>query len=153
MATASTMQRRGTAVVTGAHVRVYRLSRGRIWSSMGGNPLLLLTTTGRKSGVRRTRPVVAIEDGGRYVVCGTYAGSDTTPAWALNLAAEPRATVEVGPRTLQVTATEAEGAEYDRLWAAMVAAMPRYEDYRTKTTRRFPLLVLTPEGQPSRPGA
>lgn len=85
------------------------------------------------------------------MVCGTYAGSDTTPAWALNLTANPHATVEVGGRTLKVTSTPAQGAEYDRLWTATVARMPRYEDYRTKTSRRFPLVVLTPVGEPSGP--
>lgn len=149
MARASTMQRKGTAAVTTLHVGVIRLSRGRVWSTMSGNPVLLLTTTGRRSGIRRTRPVVGIQDGERYVVCGTYAGSDTTPAWALNLAASARATVEVGGRTLQVESTPAQGTEYDRLWRAVVARMPRYEDYRTKTSRRFPLLVLTPVGEPS----
>lgn len=153
MARASTLQRKGTAAFTTLHVRVIRLSRGRVWATMNGNPVLLLTTTGRRTGVRRTRPVVGIQDGARYVVCGTYAGSDTTPAWALNLASDPQATVEVGGRTLQVTSTPAEGAEYDRLWEAVVARMPRYRDYRTRTSRRFPLLVLTPVGEPSGAGA
>ena len=138
------MQRKGTAAFTNLHVRVYRLTRGRLWSTVGGGTVVLVTTTGRRTGVRRTRPLVAIEDGGRYVVCGTYAGSDTTPAWALNLQANPQAVVEVGGRTLKVLASEAEGAEHDRLWTTMTTAMPQYLEYRTKTSRHFPLLVLTP---------
>ena len=146
MATASRAQRRILAAVTAAQVRVYRLSRGRLLNTAGGLPVLLLTTTGRRTGVRRTRPVAYQPDGDRYVVCGSYAGSDSTPAWVLNLQANPSATAEVGARTVPVTATEAHGGEHDRLWAALVAASPTFAGYQEKTSRRLPLLVLEPAG-------
>lgn len=146
MAKAGKLQRKGTAAVTGGQARLYRLTGGRLGSTMNGRLVLLLTTTGRKSGVQRTRPVMFLRDDGRYVVCGTYAGSDSTPAWVLNLQAHPYATVELDGRTLRVTASEAEGTEYERLWTTFVSEIPHFEGYRTKTARHLPILVLTPVG-------
>jgi F420H(2)-dependent quinone reductase len=146
MPKATFLQRKGTAAVTSLHVRLYRLSHGRLGSTLGGNPILLLTTTGRKTGAIRTRPVMALRDGHRFIVCGSFAGSDTTPAWALNLAASGMATVEMGGRTLEVTAHRAEESEYDRLWTLLTSEMPTFEKYRTMTSRQMPLFVLTPTG-------
>jgi len=144
VAHASTLQRKIFSLVTGAHARLYRRTGGRFLASVPGSPVLLLTTTGRRSGEPRTVPLAYLDDAGRFVVCGSYGGSDTTPAWVLNLAAHPAATVEVGRRGVEVTASEAEGEEYDRLWARLVAATPAFAGYRTRTTRHLPLLVLTP---------
>lgn len=146
MAKAGKLQRKGTAAFTSGHVRLYRLTRGRLGATMSGHPILLLSTTGRKTGARRTRPVMFIRDTETYVVCGTYAGSDSTPAWALNLQANPDATVELEGRKLQVTAGEAEGAEYERLWKSFVSEIPTFAEYQTKTERHLPILVLTPVG-------
>ena len=104
--------------------------------------MLLLTTTGRKSGERRTRPVGYLPDGDRFLVCGSNGGSDHPPAWSLNLRAHPDATVEVGARTLSVTASEITGEEYETAWDRYVAANPGFAGYRTKTTRHLPIFTL-----------
>jgi deazaflavin-dependent oxidoreductase (nitroreductase family) len=81
-----------------AQVWIYRRTKGRLAGSVRGTPVLLLTTTGRKSGASRTRPVGYLPDAGRFVVCGSNGGADRSPAWALNLRSHPEATVEVGAR-------------------------------------------------------
>lgn len=91
------------------NVPLYRLSRGRLFGRLDRAPVLLLTTTGRKSGARRTAPVVYLADGERMVVIGSNAGNVRTPAWALNLRAHPDAEVEVGAHRRQVTARGGRG--------------------------------------------
>jgi F420H(2)-dependent quinone reductase len=123
----SVLHRVGMALLRGglaAQVWIYRRSKGRLGGSVRGTPVLLLTTTGRKSGASRTRPVGYLPDGERFMVCGSNGGSDHAPAWALNLHSHPDATVEVGPRTVSVTATEVTGGDYEHAWARYVAAYP-----------------------------
>jgi deazaflavin-dependent oxidoreductase (nitroreductase family) len=138
----------GMAVARGGmavQVWMYRRSGGRRGGKApGGVPLLLLTTTGRKSGARRTRPVGFLPQGDGFVVCGSNGGSDRPPAWSLNLRANPAATVEVKERTLPVTASEVTGADYEPMWQAYTAAYPGFARYRTKTQRHLPLFVLQP---------
>lgn len=147
-------RRAGTALLKGAlsvFVWVYRRTDGRWAGSMRGTPVLLLTTTGRRSGQRRTRPVGYLPDGDRFVVCGSNGGSDHSPAWALNLRARPTADIQVGARTLTVTATEVTGPDYEPLWQRYIAAYPGFAPYRRKTNRHLPLFTLraTPEHPPS----
>ena len=123
-------------------VWIYRRTKGRRTGSVRGTPVLLLTTTGRKSGERRTRPVGYLPDGDRFLVCGSNGGSDHPPAWSLNLRAHPDATVEVGARTLSVTASEITGEEYETAWDRYVAANPGFAGYRTKTKRHLPIFTL-----------
>jgi len=123
-------------------VWIYRRTKGRRAGSVRGTPVLLLTTTGRKSGERRTRPVGYLPDGDRFLVCGSNGGSDHPPAWSLNLRAHPDATVEVGARTLSVTASEITGEEYETAWDRYVAANPGFAGYRTKTKRHLPIFTL-----------
>ena len=123
-------------------VWIYRRTKGRRAGSVRGTPVLLLTTTGRKSGERRTRPVGYLPDGDRFLVCGSNGGSDHPPAWSLNLRAHPDATVEVGARALSVTASEITGEEYETAWDRYVAANPGFAGYRTKTTRHLPIFIL-----------
>ena len=130
-------------------VWLYRRTDGRRAGSMGGTPILLLTTTGRKSGVARVRPVGYLEEGDRLVVCGSNGGSDHPPAWALNLQANPSATVELKADTFPVTASEVLGDEYEALWTTYTAAYPSFARYRTKTSRHLPLFSLTPVTEPT----
>lgn len=124
-------------------VWIYRRTKGRRAGSVRGTPVLLLTTTGRKSGERRTRPVGYLPDGDRFLVCGSNGGSDHPPAWSLNLRAHPDATVEVGARTLSVTAAaEITGEEYETAWDRYVAANPGFAGYRTRTKRHLPIFIL-----------
>jgi deazaflavin-dependent oxidoreductase (nitroreductase family) len=126
------------------NVPLYRLSRGRIGGRVGRAPVLLLTTTGRKSGQSRTAPVVYLADGERLVVIGSNAGNVRPPAWALNLRATPDAAVEVGADRRDVRARVAEGEERADLWRRMNEQYGGFEDYRAKTSRDIALFVLEP---------
>jgi deazaflavin-dependent oxidoreductase (nitroreductase family) len=131
--------------VSRIHAAVYRASRGRLLGSIGkGMPVLLLTTTGRKSGRRRTTPLLYLEDGGRYAVVASVGGAPQHPAWYLNLRADPRATVEIGGRTRAVRAETAGPEERARLWRAATAMYPGYDTYQARTSREIPIVTLTP---------
>ena len=125
-----------------AFVWVYRRTDGRWAGSMRGTPVLLLTTTGRRSGQRRTRPVGYLPEDDGFAVCGSNGGSDHSPAWALNLRAQPTAEIQVGARLLAVTATEVTGEGYELLWRRYIAAYPGFAGYREKTKRHLPLFIL-----------
>src|SRR5205807_10191255 len=111
---------------------------------IGRAPVLLLTTTGRRSGTQRTAPVLYLADGERLVVIGSNAGNERAPAWALNLAAQPDAEVEVGAQRRSVRARIAEGEERDELWRRMNEQYGGFDDYRTRTARQINLFVLEP---------
>jgi F420H(2)-dependent quinone reductase len=133
--------------VTGAvHTLLYRLTGGKVGGRMGKAPVLLLTVPGRKSGKRRTTPLLYSKDGDNLVVIASKGGDPAHPAWYLNLR-EAEAEVEVGRERRRVRARDAEGEERGRLWAQMVALWPDYETYQTKTTRRIPVVVLERQGQ------
>jgi len=126
------------------NVPVYRLTRGRVLGRVGRAPVLLLTTTGRRSGQPRTTPVVFLADGERMVVIGSNAGNERPPAWALNLEASPDAEVEVRGRRASVRARIAEGQERDELWRRMNEQYAGFDDYRERTGRRINVFVLEP---------
>jgi deazaflavin-dependent oxidoreductase (nitroreductase family) len=128
----------------GTHVALYRRTGGGFGGRMGRMPLLLLTTTGRKSGKRRTIALGYLEDGATYVVTASNAGRDTPPAWFLNLRSTPRARIQVGRRTLNVEAETASPEEKRRLWAELIARAPGYGRYQRSTTRDIPMVILHP---------
>ena len=137
------MRRLFLVVVSRIHVALFRLTRGLVGSRMGKSmPVLLLTTTGRKSGKRRTTPLLYIEDAGRYVVVASVGGAPKHPAWYLNLQADPSATLEVRGRTLAVRAETAGPEERARLWRALTAMYPTYDTYQARTAREVPVVVL-----------
>ena len=111
---------------------------------MGKSPILLLNTVGRKSGRKRTSPLLYVMDGEDFVIIASKGGAPTHPAWYLNLRADPDATVEVGDREVRVRAEETDSEEKTRLWQKMVEMYPTYDDYQKKTQREIPLLVLRP---------
>lgn len=106
--------------------KLYRLTAGRLGGRFAGEPVLVLTTTGRKSGEPRRTTVLYEQDGDRLVVIGSNTGSDRPPAWALNLVAQPEAIVQRGRQQLPMRATEIKGHEGERLWNLMNA---RYEGF------------------------
>ena len=133
------------------HLAAYRLSRGRLLGSVVGMPVLLLTTTGRRSGKARTTPLTFFRDGTDLVVIASNGGADKAPAWSLNLQQTPHAVVEIGTDKLAVTARAASEQERERLWVVVTAAYAGYARYQERTTRRIPVVLLTPEGQPVAP--
>jgi deazaflavin-dependent oxidoreductase (nitroreductase family) len=122
----------------------FRANGGETSGPFAGAPLLLLNSTGAKSGETRTSPVVHTRDGDRYIIIASKAGADTNPSWYHNLMANPTATIEVGAETIPVVATVAEGEERTRLYDAQAALMPNFAEYAEKTTRQIPVFILTP---------
>ncbi len=129
---------------SGAHAGVYRATGGKLFGRMGKSPILLLNTVGRKSGRKRTSPLLYVMDGEDFVIIASKGGAPTHPAWYLNLRADPEATVEVGDREVRVRAEAADSEEKARLWQRMVEMYPTYDDYQQKTEREIPLLKLHP---------
>jgi F420H(2)-dependent quinone reductase len=126
------------------NIPIYRLTGGRVFGSLDGNPILLLTTTGRKSGQPRTAPVIYMPDDDRMVIIGTNAGNLRSPAWALNLEAHPDAEVEVGRRRVPVRGRVAAGDERAELWRRFTETYSGFDDYEANVTRDVRLFVLEP---------
>lgn len=124
------------------NIPLYRLSGGRIGGRINQAPVLLLTTTGRKSGQSRTAPVVYLADGEALVVIGSNAGHSRTPAWSLNLKANPDAEVEVGRERHLVRARVAEGEERTELWRKHNEQYSGFDEYEARTGRDIALFVL-----------
>jgi F420H(2)-dependent quinone reductase len=123
---------------------IYRLSSGKIMGRMPtGAPICLLTTTGRKSGQRRTVPLLYLADGDDLIVVGSQGGAPRHPGWFLNLEANPQGEVELGRRRVPVTARRLSDEERDRIWPRLVAIYPPYEEYRRGTTRSIPVVRLS----------
>jgi deazaflavin-dependent oxidoreductase (nitroreductase family) len=120
------------------NVPVYRLSGGRIGGKVGDGPVLLLTTTGRRSGEPRTAPILYLAHGEAMILIDTNGGNEKLPGWSHNLKAKPQAEVEVGRRKLPVDARIAEGAERDELWRAcndQYAGFDEYVEWLQRTPR------------------
>ena len=109
-----------------------------------GGPLLLLHTTGAKSGREHVTPVMYRTVDGGYVVCASFAGQPRNPAWYHNLVANPDVQAEIGSRTLRLRARVTDDAERDPIWAAQKAEFPGFAEYETKTARKIPVVILEP---------
>jgi deazaflavin-dependent oxidoreductase (nitroreductase family) len=116
----------------------FRAKRGA-----GDRPMLLLTTTGARTGQRHTTPLVYLRDGERLLIFASKGGSPAHPDWYRNLVANPRVGVEVGPEAYEAQAAVLSGAERDRLYAQQAALMPNFGDYQQKTKRTIPVVALT----------
>lgn len=127
-----------------AHSSVYRATRGKVAGRMFKSPVLLLNTTGRKSGAERTTPLLYLQDGEDIAIVASNGGARQHPAWYLNLRANPEATVEIGDRKLRVRAEQASPEERERLWPKLVEMYGSYEDYQRRTEREIPVIVLHP---------
>jgi deazaflavin-dependent oxidoreductase (nitroreductase family) len=126
------------------NVPLYRLSGGRVGGKVGRAPVLLLTTTGRRSGQQRTAPVLYLKDGELLVVIGSNAGNAKAPAWSLNLKSNPDAEVEVGRDRSLVRARVTEGEERAELWRKMNAQYAGFDAYDANTSRDIAVFVLEP---------
>ncbi len=123
-------------------IEEFRVNAGKVGGQFEGVPLLLLTTTGAKSGQPRTNPMAYLPDGDRVVVFASKGGAPTHPDWYRNLAARPEVTVEVGAETFRATAVITTGEERDRLFARQAQLFPGFAEYQAKTTRQIPVIAL-----------
>jgi deazaflavin-dependent oxidoreductase (nitroreductase family) len=130
----------------GAHTFLYKRTGGRLGHSIPGvrGKMLLLDHVGAKSGTKRTSPLLYVDDGADVVIVASKGGFPKHPAWYHNLLANPDTTVQVGSEVRRVHARVARPEERERLWDKAVAAYGGYEDYRTRTDREIPLVVLEP---------
>ena len=124
----------------------FRANEGKVGGRFEGRPVLLLTTTGAKSGRQFTLPLVYLPDGERLLIFASKAGSPTNPDWYHNLVAHPTVTVEVGGDRYEARATVLTGEERDRLYQRQVEAMPMFGEYQQKTTRVIPVIALERKG-------
>jgi F420H(2)-dependent quinone reductase len=130
--------------VTRLHAWVYRRSGGRLLGRMGGQPVLLLHSIGRRSGRTHVTPVQYLADGDAFVVVASNAGAAHPPAWYLNLRANPHARIDVGGRSVEVAAREATGQERVALWQRLTATNRYLERAARKAGRELPLVALAP---------
>lgn len=128
------------------HQLIYEKSGGRIGERIGKSPMLLLRTTGRKTGRPRTAALLYHRDGGNYVVVGSKGGSDEAPAWLRNLDALPEVSVQIGVKRFAAQARVASPEERRRLWPEMTRLWPQYDRYQSQTARVIPLVILAPAG-------
>ena len=120
----------------------FRANEGKVGGPFAGAPMLLLSTTGAKSGQRRTTPLVYLPDGDRFIIFASKGGAPQHPSWYHNLVAHPDTMVEVGTETIPVTATVITGEERDQLYAKQAGLRPAFGEYQAKTTRRIPVVAL-----------
>jgi len=128
------------------HVSIYRATSGRLGGTLRGAPVMLLTTTGRKSGLPRTTPVMYVRDGDALATVASNGGKDREPQWWSNLKANPTATVQVKGEKMTVEARKADPEEKGRLWKLLTGVYPTYDDYQAKTSRKIPVVILQPLG-------
>jgi deazaflavin-dependent oxidoreductase (nitroreductase family) len=123
-------------------IEEFRANQGRVGGSFQGAPMLLLTTTGRRTGERRTNPMMYLADGDRLLVFASKGGAPTNPDWYHNLVANPEVTVEVGTESYQAHATALHGDERDRLYAEQSSRYPGFAEYQRNTSRVIPVVAL-----------
>ncbi len=123
-------------------IEEFRANAGRVAGPFEGAAMVLLTTTGAKSGQPRTTPLVYLPHGDQVIIFASKAGAPTNPDWYHNLIAHPTVNIEVGTDTYEATAVEVTGEERNRLFAAMVAVMPGFKGYEESTTRIIPVIDL-----------
>ena len=129
----------------GGHAKIYRATHGLIGYRVPGAPaVLLLDHVGAKSGKRRTTPLVFARDGDDVILIASKGGYPKNPAWFHNLVTNPDTTIQIGSKRMDVHARVATPEEYDRLWKLAVDVYGGYEDYRRRTERQIPLVVLEP---------
>ena len=126
------------------HRRIYRLTRGLIGRRLVDNDMLILTTTGRRSGRPHEVPLLYLRDGQSLVVIASYGGRPNHPDWYLNLVAMPEARVQISGRRRKVAARTATSSEREAWWPRIVAAYEGYSQYQSRTNRVIPVVFLDP---------
>jgi deazaflavin-dependent oxidoreductase (nitroreductase family) len=123
-------------------IEEFRANGGQLGGDFAGAPMLLLHTTGAKTGQPRVHPVIYQSVDSGWAVFASKAGADTNPDWFHNLAAHPRAQIEVGTETIDVLARVASGEERERIWSTQKSRFPGFAEYEQKTSRVIPVVVL-----------
>ncbi len=131
-------------ILSRTHTFLYRHSGGWVGKRFSGMSVLLLTTTGRKSGTQRTTTLSYLRDGDDYLVVGSKGGSESNPAWYLNLEATPEVEVQVGGEVFAAKASVTDGEDRDRLYEQFKALDDEYIKYESQTERTIPVVRLTP---------
>ena len=129
------------------HRIVYSLTGGRLLGVVAGAPVLLLTTTGHRTGKRRTKPLLYLLEDDVYVVVASYAGRPSNPAWYRNLQSHPVALIQVNNRKLRVKAETVPAEARASLWPKLTAMYPGYTDYQARTRREIPVVILRPSNR------
>ena len=123
-------------------IEEFRANGGKVGGQFAGAPMVLITTKGAKSGKSYVNPLVYSRDGDKYVIIASFAGGPKNPSWFHNLVAHPNPAVEIGSERFQAKATFPKGAERERLFDQQAAQMPIFNEYRKKTARQIPVVVL-----------
>jgi F420H(2)-dependent quinone reductase len=126
------------------YVFLYRLTRGAIGGQMSGLKVLLLTTTGRKTGQPRTTPLGYFKQEGNFVLIASNGGADQNPAWFYNLKSNPRVAIQIGNTQMAVQAEQAGSEKREQLWSELVKMAPAYRQYTQRTKREIPMVILQP---------
>jgi deazaflavin-dependent oxidoreductase (nitroreductase family) len=125
-------------------IEEFRANGGKVGGNFTGAPILLLHTTGAKTGLERVHPMMYRKVDGGYAVFASKAGAPTNPDWYHNLVAYPQVRAEIGSATVALTARVADLTERERIWGAQKADYPGFADYEQKTTRQIPVVILEP---------
>ncbi len=131
-------------VVLSIYIFLYRLTSGAIGGQMAGLKVLLLTTTGRKTGQPRTTPLGYFKQEGNFVVIASNGGAAQNPAWFYNLTSNPQVTIQIGNKQLAAKAEQVDAEKRKQLWVELVKMAPVYEKYTQRTKREIPLVILQP---------
>lgn len=123
---------------------IFRLTHGKGMAFMRGMPILLLNSVGRKTGKKRTTPLMYLRDDDNYVIIASNNGRDKHPAWFLNIKDSSQVEIEVPGKSIEVSPSVASGSEKERLWTQLIAKAPFYEGYRKGTKRSIPMILLHP---------
>ena len=126
------------------YIFLYRLTSGAIGGRMAGLQVLLLTTTGRKTGQTRITPLGYFKQDGNFVIIASNSGADQNPSWFYNLKSNPQVTIQIGNKHLAAKAEVVDAEKRKQLWADLVKMAPAYDRYTTRTKREIPLVVLKP---------
>ena len=132
-------------VFTALHIFIYRLTGGILGSQMGGQSMLLLATTGRKSGKLHVIAISYFRDGNDYILVASNWGKEHHPAWYYNLISQPLADIQVKARKIRVNAHPATDEVYERLWSYVSTKNPMYTGYQRNTRRKIPIVILEPQ--------
>ncbi len=125
-------------------VFLYRATGGRVGGSMSGVDVLLLTATGRKSGKKRTIPLVYIRDGSAYVITASAGGADKHPGWFFNVRSNPNVTIQVKDKQIRAVAEVASPEKKSELWPQLLKVASNFASYQQRTSREIPMVILHP---------